>query len=159
MWAMALIFMSMSECSNKQLTADPPFDATAAYFQKWVAGVEMGGSGVNLIIPMSKMKSGVQIDSVYFRGQRLALATKPGDDATFVAYLVNPKKPDMTMSDEEGAEYGNPVPALSNKYKLQPNEAVIKYQYGGKTYYTKISEIAERDQVNYPSMPNPDGGS
>ena len=119
----------------------------------------MGGSGVNLVIPFSNMEADVQIDSVYFRGQQLKLATKPGDDNTYVAHLVNPKKPDMTMSDGQGAEYGNPVPVVSSKFKLEVNEAVIQYQHAGKTFYTRLKGITERPQLNYPSMPKPDDGN
>lgn len=155
---MALVFMANSDCSNKQFSTDPPFEIDAPYMQKWMAGVEEGGSGVNLVIPMTNMEAGVKIDSVYFRGRQLELATKPGNDMLYVAYWTDLKKPDMTMSDEEGGEYGNPVPVIKSKYKLKDNEAVIQYQYGGKTYYTKLADIAERPQLNYPSAPKPDGG-
>lgn len=155
--AAALIFMSMSDCSNKQLTENPPFKTGEAYSQEWVAGVEAGGNGVNLVIQIQEIESGVKIDSVYFRGRRLELATKPGDDNTYVAYLVNPGKADMTMSDEAGAEYGNPVPDLSDKYKLEPDECVIQYQHNGKKAFAKITEIARRPALAYPSAPKNDG--
>lgn len=158
-WLLALVFMANSDCSNKKLENDPPFTVTDAYTQKWVAGVEMGGSGVNLVIPISAMQSGVQIDSVYFRGQQLPLATKPGDDKTYVAHWVNPQKPDMNMSDAPNGEYGNPVPELSDKFKLTPGECVIQYSLDGKTFYTKLSDIPQRDMVAYPSAPNPDNGN
>ena len=157
-WLLALVFMANSDCSNKKLENDPPFTITDAYSQKWMAGVEMGGSGVYLIIPVSEMAADVKIDSVYFRGQLLELATKPGDDNVYVAHWVNPEKPDMTMSDAPNGEYGNPVPELNDSFKLTADECVIQYQQGGKTHYTKLGGIPEREQLNYPSAPNPDGG-
>lgn len=157
-WALALVFMSMSECGNKQLTDNPPFTVGDSYSQEWVAGVESGGSGVNLIVQITDLQEGVSIDSVYFRGQKVDLATKPGDDSTYAAYLLHPPKPDMTMSGDATAEYGNPVPKMGEEYNLGPDACVIVYTHNGKKGYTKVEGIMRKEAQAYPSAPNPDGG-
>lgn len=150
-----VLTMSMSECSNKNFEQNPPFSVTNAYVQKWMAGVAQGGSGINVVVPITKMEQGVLIDSVFYLGHSAALATKPGDNSTYVGHIVFKPKDDMNMSDQVNGEYGNPVPDVGNNtYELKEDELVVQYRFNGKTMLSKFSGVSKKEQQNYPTMPN-----
>lgn len=156
-----VLTMSMSECNSKKLEPNPPFQVDNAYAQKWMAGVAQGGSGINVVVPVSKMEADVTLEWVYYMGHKVALATKPGDDSVYVGHIVFKAKEDMTMSDESNGEYGNPVPEVGehNQFKLKEDELVVGYTYQGKSMLSKFQGVMQKEQQNYPSMPNPDDGN
>ena len=56
---------NIKSISNSNLNLTSP-----AYFEKWIAGVEGGGSGFNVFLPIKK-SSFINFDSIHFRGQRV----------------------------------------------------------------------------------------
>src|SRR5690606_41772555 len=74
--ALLTIMTSFSQCSSSQkLQEKAPVTFGEVYFQRWNAGIQGGGSGINLFIPV--MDTNVVLDSVYFRGKSAKLETKP----------------------------------------------------------------------------------
>ena len=56
---MFLVMTSFSQCSSaKDLQEKAPVSYDQVYYQNWIAGVEGGGAGTNLFIPIS----GKQVD-------------------------------------------------------------------------------------------------
>lgn len=155
----ALSSLSMSKCSDKKFEDNPPFDVGFCYSQKWMAGTEQGGSGINLAFVIENIKEGVQMDSVYFLSHKVALVTKPMSENRYFGYINLSGKPDMIMSGDGSDEYGNPVPVVSetHDYKLTREQAVLQYTYDGKTYVTLINNVAQKEQQNFPSAPKGDG--
>ncbi len=153
---MLSILASFSQCSSsKNLQKNAPLELAQVYFQKWIAGVEGGGSGLNIFIPVTD--NSIVLDSVYFRGKAAKLELKQQDSMFYVGRFIsdlNTKK-DIIMSNEPYAEYGNEMPKTSIKipFELKENECVISYKEGKETKYFKVDNIVEKDLIPYPNAP------
>jgi len=154
-----IILMSFSRCSSqKKLQETAPMQLGQAYCQTWIAGVQGGGSGLNIFIPANLIaEDNIVMDSVYFRGKVAKLQTKPQNKSLYIGRFetdINKKK-DMVMSNDGKAEYGNEMPKIPETipFELKANECVISYTDGGKTKYFKISNVVEKIQQAFPSRP------
>lgn len=148
----ALSSMTMTKC-DKAFEENPPFKVGFSYSQKWTGGTQQAGHGINLVFAISDIDPTVALDSVYYLNHKVALHRKGKDVINYVGYITYKNKEDMVMSGNQYDEIGNPVPvvASNSEYELTAEEAVIEYRYQGKTYYTKVDKIAEKEQLNYPS--------
>ncbi|WP_142784440.1 hypothetical protein [Changchengzhania lutea] len=152
---MAFVMTSFSQCaSTYKLQKELPLEIGAVYYQHWVAGVQGGGSGVNLFIPIMANTNDIQLDSVYFQGKQVKLEFK--NNSIYVgrfASKVNQKQ-DIIMSSETIEEYNNPIPEIPKKlpFELKDNECVVSYQEGNRTLYYKISKITKKESARYPSV-------
>jgi hypothetical protein len=153
---MLSILASFSQCSSaNNLQKNAPLELTQVYFQKWIAGVEGGGSGLNIFIPVTD--NSIILDSVYFRGKVAKLELKQQDSMFYVGRFIsdfNTKK-DFIMSNEPYAEYGNEMPKTSIRipFELKDDACVISYKKGKTTKYFKVVNIIEKDLIPYPSAP------
>lgn len=153
---MAIFCTNCSTAQKLQNTA--PVTVGDVYSQKWVAGVEGGGSGINLFIPVSDIiHQNIQLDSVYFRGKVAKLETIDGKTVLFVARFKNTfnQKNDIVMSNDPKEEYGNKSPIRQTKipFDLKDSEGVVSYKEANKTKYFKIGNITEKLPEHYPSAP------
>ena len=158
-----IMMMSFSNCANsKNIQEQAPVDLEQAYYTTWVGGTKGAGSGLNLYIPVKETQDvDIQLDSVYFRGKRAELQTKPEDENLYIGYFRTAdnynKAPDLIMSSDPREEYGNQLPKRMEDvpFDLEENEAVISFRKNGKKGYYKI-EVVEQKQdrdlriKNYP---------
>lgn len=146
------VLVSFSQCSStKKLQNSTPFEIGKVYYQNWFSGVEGGGSGTNLYIPIIANSNNIMLDSAYFRGDQVKLEFK--NDTLFIGHFkksIN-KKPDIIMSSEPFAEYRNQVPKLQNRipFELKEDECVISYNFKNKTRYFKINKVIEKEPKHY----------
>ena len=151
------MFSLFSNCSSAQkLQTKTPIKFGDVYFQKWNAGVEEGGSGLNIFISIAaELPKSNQMDSVYFRGKAAKLQTFEEKANLYVGRFKSEvyQKPDIVMSSNSKEEYGNKAPNLSKKipFKLNDSECVVSYKEGTTTKYFKIEKIIEKLAQNYPS--------
>ena len=147
---------SFSQCSSKKkLQENTPLAIGKVYFQKWIAGIEGGGAGLNIYIPTED--NSIELDSVYFRKKAAKLEFKNQNGIIYIGRFISGfnKKKDIVMSNEPNAEFGNEMPKIPLKipFELKDNECVISYKEGKKTKYFKVSNIVEKDLIPYPSAP------
>ncbi|MCF6295171.1 MAG: hypothetical protein L3J25_05730 [Flavobacteriaceae bacterium] len=151
-----VVVVSFSQCSSTQkLQEKAPIMMGKVYCQSWIAGVEGGGSGLNIFILVTD--NSIVLDSVYFRGKAAKLELKQQDSMFYVGRFIsglNIKK-DIIMSNEPYAEYGNEMPKTSIKipFELKDDECVISYKEGKTTKYFKVDNIVEKDLIPYPNAP------
>lgn len=151
------IMTSFSQCSSSQtLQEKAPVTLGEVYFERWNAGVQGGGSGINLFIPVTT--NSIVLDSVFFRGKSTKLETKAQNAMLYIGYFkteFNQPK-DMVMSSNPLDEYHNPLPIQKEKipFILKDSECVVSYKDGQTTKYFKIENITEKQTINYPSAPN-----
>ena len=156
---LVLIMASLSHCSSAQkLQKEPPVNIIQAYYQSWVAGIQGGGSGINLFIEVEDYsKTRIQFDSVYFNGRASKIEIKPGNANLLVGRFSSSsnQKQDIIMSNKPHEEYGNkpPVKPSVAPFDLKKNECVISYSENNKKRYFKIVGIEESRTVYYPSTP------
>jgi hypothetical protein len=154
-----LVMSLFTNCSSAQkLQKNSPIIFGEVYYQSWVAGVEGGGSGINLFIPITKeVPQSIQLDSVYFRGKISKLEATNGELTLFVGRFLSEfnHKQDIIMNSDSNEEYGNQAPILQNKtpFDLKDSECVVSYIHGTKTKYFKIENIIQKQSEYYPTAP------
>lgn len=83
----------------------------------------------------------VELDSIYFRGEKAKLKFKDGYFKAFVPKSSLLKK-DMILHSDSKKEFGNTVSVKEEtSMKLNYNEALISYTLNGKKYYYKIKKM------------------
>lgn len=150
-----VVMCSFSQCSgSKSLDKKAPVKIENPYYQSWVAGVEGGGSGLNVFLPM-KEKS-MELDSIYFRGNSAVLEWKK-EAGVYVGRFPSDfnKKKDIIMSGDSREEYGNEMPAVKKPipFDLKEDECVVSYRKDGKTRYFKLEKLVEKQSMPFPSAP------
>ena len=142
---MLIVMTSFSQCaSSKKLQEKSPGMIGEVYFENWVAGVQGGGAGTNIVIPVSGPQ--IALDSVYFRGEVAKLEQggilpKPAKGHYYIGRFYSkfnqddgttlyPPKEDTSQNSEEA----KPIP-----FKLEENECVISYFENDVIKYYKIS--------------------
>lgn len=154
---MLILMASFSQCSTAQkLQKELPVTLGEVYCQKWTAGIQGGGSGINLFIPVTS-KSVIVFDSVYFRGQAAKLEVKPNKSLFIGRFKTdfNQPKQDLILSSDSKEEYNNQLPKTSKMipFELDETECVVSYLKENEVLYFKISNIIEKAPLNYPSAP------
>ena len=137
-----------TEKESFALTQNTPFTVKNTYFQKWVAGIKKGGSGLNIYATIDEISEGVIMKEFYFRGN--SIEVKSSKDPVFVGYYKNNINKDVIMDSNSTNEAANTPPKIS-PFKLENNEAVLSYEYNNIMYYHKISDIEEKQIIAYPS--------
>ena len=127
-----------------------PITIEKPYFQSWVAGIQGGGSGINLYLPIQNTT--LKLDSAYFRGMIAKVQIINTGYVSHFKTALNQKE-DIIMSGEENAEYGNQIPANNNPFpfQLKENECVISYTEDNTTKYFRIINLIEMPIELYPS--------
>ncbi|MFL0352929.1 hypothetical protein [Xanthomarina sp. GH4-25] len=154
---MAVILISFTQCSSAQklqLQENVSFELGQVTFQRWVAGVQGGGSGIHMLINVVSNKNNVIFDSVYFRGYQTKIEIGKID------YIANFKtdlnqREDLIMSENGKEEFGNesPIKEANFPFKIADNECVISYLEKGTTKYLKVNNLVEKPKEDYPSAP------
>ncbi|AUP79350.1 hypothetical protein C1H87_11780 [Flavivirga eckloniae] len=151
-----LIVIGFSQCASTQKLEDKlPLEIDNVYYQHWTSGVEGGGSGYNLFIPIKSNPNDIMLDSLYFKEQQVKLELK--GETVFVGRFKSEanKKQDIIMSSNRLEEYKNEVPKLTKKmpFELNDTECVVTYKKGNKTKYHKIPNITQKASEKRLNMP------
>lgn len=139
-----------SQCATgKQLETNLPFEIGDVYYQERVAGVDGGGSGVNIFITLQENPNNIILDSVYFQGKEAKLEFR--NNTVYVGRLESKTvlKNDIIMSIEPYAEYGNKVPVVPKKprFELKEDECIVSYKTSNKVKYFKIEKINKKEAL------------
>lgn len=151
-----VLMVSFSQCSTAQkLQKEAPVEFGQVYAQKWVSGVQGGGSGINVFIPVDN--NSVAFDSIFFRGQKAKLKFNESGQNLYIGRFrteFNQKK-DIILSSDMSEESKNKLPQLKEElpFELSENECVISYHKNNETLYYKISNIKIKQPLHYPSAP------
>ncbi len=140
---------SKSYDENIVLEKVPPFSIKEVYFQKWVAGVKEGGSGINLYFTLENNKDAVKISEVYFRNTVLKAETISPKENNYIARFSNENEREVIMDSDPVKEAQN-TPPQPFPFTLNENEAVISYDINGDMCFYKISNIEEKSMLAYP---------
>jgi hypothetical protein len=129
-------------CASKaQITEAFPQKIENVYFQKWIGGQELTGTGTNFFIELKQpLSKEIQLQKIYFQNQDAVC--QQVNDTLIAAYFH--RKPNGE-NNKESAITQKP------KYNLLPNEAVIEYAYKNKKAFFKIVAIKEKELIAYPS--------
>lgn len=150
------VMASFSQCAPaEKLLNTAPLDIQQVYFQKWIAGVEGGGSGLNIFIPVEE--SAIVLDSVFFRGKGAKLEYQASNPTQYIGRFISDfnKKKDVIISSDPKDEMQNELPKKdpSFPFEINDNQCVVSYKEGGTTKYFKIDGVIEKQGIPYPGAP------
>ncbi len=136
------LVLCLSFCASKAQNAlSFPQEFKNVYFQKWIGGQELTGTGTNFFIELKQpLSKEIQLQKIYFQNQETLCQQL--NDTLIAAYFH--QKPNGE-SNKESAITQKP------KYNLLPNEAVIEYAHKNKNAFFKIVAIKEKELIAYPS--------
>ncbi len=148
--SIAIVFTNCASSQKVESTA--PVQLKDPYFQNWVSGIEGGGAGFMVYLPIDE-KSDVQLEEIYFKGKRVKLKRKRSE-AVYTGRYTNPKtvRKEIVMSGDPKEEYDNQVQEIEEKipFDLKNGESVIAYSKNGKKGYFKLDKLPEKELKGYP---------
>ena len=150
------VAVSLSQCKSMKLTENAPFNVAGATYHSWVGG-QPGVSGTNLIIGVEN-DANITFKKVYFqnkivdasienrKGKKYVIANISTSNRRELAIVKTELKQGLgeKLSTKPRSK-ANPIP-----FNLEPNEAVISYVSGKKTYYYKVSKVKKTETIFYP---------
>lgn len=147
----SIVMMNFSQCgSAKKLQEEASLKIGDVYYKNWISGVKGGGAGFNLYIPIISNPKNIKLDSAFFKGKQVKLTKK---DTFFIGRFKSKinRKPDIIMSNDPYAEYGNKVPEITQKtpFELNDDECIVSYEEAEKTIYIKIGNILKKESETY----------
>jgi len=156
--AFALLLFSFSNCGGTQKTSEmkleqtPPFSVASATHQDWVAGIEGGGSGINVTLTLASKEAGVTLKEIYFNEDMAPLNAAGNSDLQYAAYFKKDfNNGDSMIMDIDSNKEAQNTPHKKFPFELTINEAVISYTFNGKTGYFKIDTMVRKETLALPS--------
>lgn len=140
-----------AQCKTIRLTEKAPFNTTSATYQNWVGG-QPGVSGINVIIGVAN-ETTVEFTNLYFRNkiQKPMIETRKGKKYLVVNISTSTRgNTDKIIEEPKKKTTKKVVDKNEFPFTLAQNEAVIQYQYKGKTFYYKITNIKKTATIYYP---------
>lgn len=131
------IFATTFQCASPKEVATTTFEQPTSFtvkpvsFQEWYAGIKVGGTGINVFVPISDVKENVVFKDIYFRNLKGKLVKEEGK---YVAVLKNPSTNYTFQKPEKPADY---------PFTLNDNECVLSYTENGQIKYYKITSLNE----------------
>ncbi len=149
-----LFLFFILQCSSAQkFQKEAPMPINKIEIQHWMAGIQGGGSGINMEIQVPE-KTTIKLDSVFYKGLRAKVIPARTD---YIAKFISAEnqKRKIVMSNKPNSEYGNELPVIIQKspFDLKDNECVLSYKEAGKTKYFKYSNVIEKPRQDFPSAP------
>ena len=155
---LALFSLAITSCKCQEQTKNTPNGKEnkmvqeenilfeEVYYQKWVAGIKGGGSGINFYVVLkAPLEKGIVLEKVQFESYE-GLFIKQSD----TVYVANIKTNlnDLVLDEDPKNEYGNKPPVT----KLKSKEANLYYQVKGKEVIHNFKNVKEKEMLAYPSM-------
>jgi hypothetical protein len=151
-----VLTISFAQCKTVKLVQNPPFTITGATYNNWVGG-QPGIKGTNLVIAIEN-KLNTTIKSIYFRNKKNTVSIENRKGKEYLVVNINTSsvivgvKKDIVKA--KGVKTTKTTPLKVNSptipFKLDTNQAVIKFMVGKKTFYYKVSNIKKTETVFYP---------
>ena len=145
------IVLCLTCCASKAQNAKSfPQEFKSVYFQKWIGGQELTGSGTNFFIEFKKpLSKEIQPQKIYFQNQ-VAVCKQLNDTIVAAYFYQKPNKQDLVLNNNVS---NNDETAITQKpkYTLLSTEAVIEYALKGENLFFKIVAIKEKELIAYPS--------
>ena len=143
--------LCLSCCATKaQSTKAFPQEFKSVYFQKWIGGQELTGTGTNFFIEFKKpLSKEVKPQKIYFQNQE-AVCQQLNDTVVAAYFYQKPNKRDL-ISNTNDSNINETNETVKQKYTLLANEAVLEFALNGKNFFFKIINIKEKELIAYPS--------
>ena len=142
-----LLICVFSCACKKGITTKSPAEIDEVYFQKWIGGQELSGSGIDFHLKFkNQLPQDIYLVKVYFQNQEAFFDKE--DETTFIAKLYS--KPSLIMDGDSTNVDVNKRENLDFPFKLKPTEAILEFHINNKAAQVKIENIQEKELIAYP---------
>jgi hypothetical protein len=142
----AIVVISSYCCSSKkEISTKLPEAIELVYFQKWIGGQELSGSGIDFHLKFkNQLPKDTYLTKVYFQNQEAFFDRE--NETTFIAkiYSKSSIKIDSTIDINKRENPDFP-------FDLKPTEAILEFHINNKATQVKIENIQEKELLAYPS--------
>ena len=145
-----IVMINFSSCAGTyKLEKSVRLTIGEVYYQNWVAGVQGGGAGFNIFIPVSDNPKNIMFDSVYFKGKKAKLEFS--NNTIFIGRFKTTKNRirEINMINDSDDEFSEKTP-----FNLNDNECVVSYLDNDKIKYFKIENIIKKESILYQKTPS-----
>ena len=142
-----LSLLGIFSCSSlKEVPQDLSENIETVFYQKWVAGIQGGGSGINFHVVFNKPLSDeyelkkVQFDTYEENFEKLS-------ETEYIARIKTHQN-DLILDENSQKEYANKAPEV----KLKFGEANLYFKIKGKETIKNFQNVKEKPMLAYPSV-------
>ncbi|MFC4738464.1 hypothetical protein ACFO3U_00500 [Flavobacterium ponti] len=141
-----ILFSIVSCSSSKEVSPNLSDNIESVYYQKWMAGVQGGGSGINFHVNLNlPLEENSKLEKVQFDVYEVAF--EKISETEYIA-KINTHQNDLILDENPEKEYGNEA----SKLNLKPNEANLIFRVNKKVVIKNIQNVKEKSMIAYPSM-------
>ena len=147
-----LLLVSLLSCSSvKEMKQDTSMiKIQEVYSQKWVAGIQGGGSGIDVYLNLDEaLEEGVSFNRIQIKDIETTVIQKT-DDLKYVARFKTDLN-QLNLDENTEKEYGNQVPQ-KKEIKLKEGQVKIYFTKNGQEFYKLIENVQKKPMMAYPSM-------
>ena len=143
----AFIILAIASCSSRKEVSESLLENLEnVYYQKWVAGVQGGGSEIHFhVIFKEPLNKEQLLEKVQFETYE-AIFEKISE--TKYLAKINTDQNDLNLDEDPVKEYGNKAPEES----LKINEANLYFRIKGKEVIKNLQNVKEKPMIAFPSM-------
>lgn len=135
-----MLFISCA--SKKKIQNNFPQKIAQIYFQQWIGGQELTGSGIYFYVQFEKpLNKEIQLEKIYFRENEAVL--KQENETNYKANFFQKNETENTSKIN--------IPT----FYLTENQAILIYTINQKSFYFKIENIKQKELIAYPSVGKP----
>lgn len=143
---LTIVFSSTYQCSSSKAVTQSfeepsSFEVKPVVFQEWYAGIKVGGTGMNVFVPVVDKPENVTLEKIYFRNLEGKLVEQGNK---YLALLKNPSPYYTFEKPEKPADY---------PFDLNDEECVISYKENGVLKHMKIAQVHEVAGTYYENGP------
>ncbi|MFT5755231.1 MAG: hypothetical protein ACI9FW_001991 [Flavobacterium sp.] len=140
-----LLFGIFSCSSSKEIPQDLSENIETVFYQKWVAGVKGGGSGINFHVVLKKpLVEEYKLEKVHFDSYEESFQKL--SETEYIARIINHQN-DLILDANPEKEYGN----KAQEVKLKPGVAILYFKIKGKEIIKSFQNVKERPMIAFPS--------
>lgn len=151
--AFSFIIIAILSCSSQKETYKTlPYEVESTYFQRWIGGQELTGSGTNFHLKLKKpLPENTTIKKIFFQNKESDVTQE--NETTFTSrFYTKPQDKALILDEDSTKEYGNKAPEIIRpEFKLQNNEAMLEFHIGNKIQHYKLVDIKEKELIAYPA--------
>lgn len=127
------------------------FEIQSVQYQRWVAGVRGGGSGINVFIKFThELPKDVELEKVLILEFESHAVTYNIDENKYIA-AVKTVANQLNLDENTQNEYGNEAPLHKTTTNLPKGEVILVFKKKGKTFTQKVTNAKEIEMLAYPS--------
>lgn len=146
MFLLGLVSCATNKEKNEVINLD---EIKEVYYQKWIAGVQGGGSGIDFFVILKQpLSAEIVLEKLQF--ENIEVPFKKLSPTSYVA-RISTKENDLILDENPKKEYGNSL----NNNNLKQGEANLIFTKNAKVHSTHLKNVTEKPMLAYPSMEKP----